>query len=379
MTAPQVEVVPQVVPARWMGRHLDRQDGVEKVTGAATYAVEHPVPGDVLHAWLVTSTVARGRVLRVDATDAVAHRGVVRVLDHASAPRLADTEDRELAVLQDDGIAFRGQIVAVVVAVSSESAREAAGLVRVHQEAATHEAAFDEHSATYAPEEVNAGHETDVLDGSPDAALAGAPVGVDAWYETPHEFNNPMEPHAVTASWDGELLTLHDSTQAVHAVRSTLAPVLGLEPAQVRVLAPYVGSGFGSKGLPHAPEVAAALAALAVPGHPVRLAVTRQQMFALTGYRSATRSRVRLGAEPDGRLLALRHDAFSQTSRIKEFAEQTATAARMMYAAPHRATTHRVAALDVAVPSWMRAPGEMPGMHAHEVAMDELAVVAGID
>jgi xanthine dehydrogenase YagR molybdenum-binding subunit len=372
-------IVPEQVPARAMGRHLDRQDGVAKVTGAATYAVEHPVDGEVLHAWLVTSTTARGRVLRVDASDALDHPGVLRVLDHESAPRLADTEDRELAVLQDDRIAFRGQIVAMVVATSSEAAREGALLVRVHQHEEPAEVVFDEHSATYAPDEVNAGAETDTRDGDPDAVLATAPVGVDATYVTPHEFNSPMEPHAATAAWDGALLTLHDSTQAVHAVRATLAPVLGLEPEQVRVLAPYVGGGFGSKGLPHAPEVAVALAALALPGHPVRLAVTRQQMFALTGYRTSTRSRVRLGAEPDGTLLALRHDTTSQTSRIKEFAEQSATAARMMYAAPHRATTHRVAALDVPVPSWMRAPGEMPGMHALEVALDELAVAAGVD
>jgi len=118
---------------------------------------------------------------------------------------------------------------------------------------------------------------------------------------------------------------------------------------------------------------------MAHPGRPVKLAVTRQQMFALTGYRTATVSHVRLGAEPDGRLTAIEHAAVSQTSRIKEFAEQTATAARMMYAAPSRRTTHRVAALDVAVPSWMRAPGEMPGMYAHEVAMDELAVACGVD
>ncbi|MDT9592681.1 xanthine dehydrogenase family protein molybdopterin-binding subunit [Nocardioides zeae] len=370
--------VPQPVRARAMGTHLDRQDGVAKVTGAATYAVEHPAT-DVLHAWLVTSTTARGRVASIDAGHALAHPGVEQVLDHTSAPDLADTEDRELAVLADDRIGFRGQIVAIVIATTSEAAREGAALVGVTEEAEAHEVVFDEHSSTYAPEEVNAGAETDTVDGDPDAGLSAAPVLVDRTYTTPFEHNNPMEPHATTAHWDGRLLTLHDSTQAVHAVRATLAPVLGLEPEQVRVTAPYVGGGFGSKGLPHAPQVAAALAALAVPGRTVRLAVTRQQMFALTGYRSATRSRVRLGATTDGVLLALRHDAVSQTSRIKEFAEQTATAARMMYAAPARATTHRVAELDVPVPSWMRAPGEMPGMYAHEVAMDELAVETGVD
>jgi xanthine dehydrogenase YagR molybdenum-binding subunit len=172
---------------------------------------------------------------------------------------------------------------------------------------------------------------------------------------------------------------LWDSTQAVHPVAAKLAPMFALEVDRVRVRAPYVGGGFGSKGLPHPPEVAAALAAMAVPGRWVRLAVTRQQMFALTGYRTLTRSRVRLSAEPDGRLLAVEHDAVSQTATLEEFTEQTATVSRMMYAAPARRTTHRVAALDVAVPSWMRAPGEMPGAFALEVAMDDLAVACGVD
>ncbi|VXC51548.1 xanthine dehydrogenase family protein molybdopterin-binding subunit [Nocardioides sp. AX2bis] len=371
--------------ARSMGTHHDRVDGPEKVTGRAPYAAEHADPASPpVAAWMVTSTVARGRVLRVDASAAVEHPGVLRVLDHESAPRLADTEDEELAVLQDDRVRFRGQVVALVLADTAEAAREGARLVRVHYAEEPHEAAYDASTATYSPEGVNAGHETDWADGDLEAArgTTGAVV-VEGDYSTPHEFNSPMEPHAAVVSWDGTTLTMWDSTQAVHAVARTLAPMLGLDPAQVRVAAPYVGGGFGSKGLPHAPEMVAALAALAVgtddPGRRVRLVTTRQQMFALAGYRTATRSAVRLVAEPDGTLLSVEHDATSQTSRFKEFAEQTATAARMMYAAPARRTTHRVAGLDVNVPSWMRAPGEMPGMFALEVAMDELAVATGVD
>ncbi|WP_299050621.1 xanthine dehydrogenase family protein molybdopterin-binding subunit [uncultured Nocardioides sp.] len=367
---------------RSMGTHLTRLDGHEKVTGVAAYAVEHALdlPERPLHAWLVTSTIARGTVERVDASDALAHPGVVQVLDHTSARRLAKPDDAELAVLQDDAIGFRGQIVAVVLAETSEAAREGARLVRVHQTpaAAPAEVVLDDGEA-YAPEVANAGHEPDTTDGDVDAALAGAAVVVDATYTTPHEFNSPMEPHAVTAVWDGEHLSMWDSTQSVHGVASVIGRALGLERGKTRVRAPYVGGGFGSKGLPHAPEMAAALAAFAADGRPVQLAVTRQQMFSLTGYRTQTVSRFRLGAEPDGRLLALSHDALSQTSRYKEFVEQTATSARTMYAADARATTHRVVPLDVAVPAWMRAPGEMPGMFAQEVAMDELAVACGVD
>ncbi|MGJ9422279.1 xanthine dehydrogenase family protein molybdopterin-binding subunit [Aeromicrobium sp. CF3.5] len=368
------------ITARSMGTHHDRVDGREKVTGRAVYAMEHEAGGtdSPLTAWLVQSTIARGRVVRVDASVALKHPGVVQVVDHQNAPRLVDTDDRELAILQDDRVGLRGQIVAIVLAETPEAAREGARLTTVHYDAEPHRVTLED-ADTYAPESVNAGHETDFETGDVDAAMRDAAVQVDATYSTPHEHNNPMEPHACTARWDGSTLTMWDSTQAVHAVAAALAPMLGLEQEQITVVAPYVGGGFGSKGLPHAPEMAAALAAMAVDGRPVRLAVTRQQMFALTGYRTETISHLRLGAEPDGRLLAIEHVAISQTSRIKEFAEQTATAARMMYAAPSRRTTHRVAALDVAVPSWMRAPGEMPGMYALEVAMDELAVACEVD
>ncbi|KAJ1684736.1 hypothetical protein LUZ63_020007 [Rhynchospora breviuscula] len=363
-----------------MGTSLDRQDGREKVTGRAAYAVEHPAD-DVLQVWMVQAPIARGVVRRVDADAALAHPGVVRVLDHESAPRMPadDERDLEFSVLQDDRVRFRGQIVALVLAETSEAAREGARLVRVDYDEEPHAVTMDD-AEPYAPENgVNGGHETDYADGDLDAAIRDSAVVVEQTYTTPHEFNNPMEPHGATALWDGATLTLWDSTQAVHPMRSTFAPLLGLDEEQVRVLAPYVGGGFGSKGEPKAPDVAAALAAMGAEGRPVRLATTRQQMFSLAGYRTQTVSHVRLGADADGRLLGVGHAAVSQTSGFKEFAEQTASAARMMYAAGARDSTHRVVPLDVAVPSWMRAPGEMPGMFAHEVAMDELAEAAGVD
>lgn len=371
---------------RSVGTHLDRVDGVEKVTGRATYAAEHgPADGveDPWHLWLVQSTVARGRVVRVDAGDALAHPGVETVLDHTIAPRLVDTENTELAILQDDRVHFRGQIVAMVLAATSEAAREGAALVRVSYAEEPHETELREDNATHRPEKVNADMETDTEEGDVDGALAAAAVVVQQTYRTAYEHNNPLEPHATVARWDTEegreVLSLVDSTQGVHAVVQALAPMLGLEAGQVRVRAPYVGGGFGSKGEAHAHVMAAALAARTTEGRPVRLAVTRQQMFALTGYRTATISHLRLGADRDGRLSAIEHRVQEQTSTMREYAEQTAAPTRMMYAAPHRRTSHRLAVLDVAAPSWMRAPGEMPGMYAHEVAMDELAVACGVD
>ncbi|HEY3561497.1 MAG TPA: xanthine dehydrogenase family protein molybdopterin-binding subunit [Kribbella sp.] len=378
------EVRPERLTARVMGTALERVDAAEKVTGRATYAVEQPVDAP-LSAWLVQSTIARGRVT-VDATAALDHPGVVAVLDHTNAPKLEDTSNGELAILQDDRVAFRGQIVALVLAESSEAAREGARLVRVEhdtEDADDAEVELREDNATYRPDKVNPSFDTDTNQGDVDAALSAADVVVDQTYRTAYEHNNPLEPHATVAQWhsddDGERLMLYDSTQGVHSVAKTLAPMLGLEPDRVRVSAQYVGGGFGSKGEPHAHVMAAALAARTTQGRPVRLAVTRQQMFALTGYRTATISHVRLGADREGRMTAIEHQVQEQTSRLREFAEQTAVPTRMMYAALNRRTGHRLAVLDVAVPSWMRAPGEEPGMFALEVAMDELAEASGLD
>jgi xanthine dehydrogenase YagR molybdenum-binding subunit len=212
-----------------------------------------------------------------------------------------------------------------------------------------------------------------------DKAMATAEVTVEQTYTTAIYHNNPLEPHATTAHWDGERLTLWDSTQGVHPTRSAIADLFGLDKERVRVICPYVGGGFGSKGEPHVNVVLAAMAARANPGRHVKLALTRQQMFALAGYRTPTIQHLRLAADRSGRLSGIAIDVVEQTSKIKEYAEQTGVPTRMMYAAPNRATTHRLAALDVPAPSWMRAPGECPGMFGPEVAMDELAEALGMD
>ncbi|MFJ6378423.1 xanthine dehydrogenase family protein molybdopterin-binding subunit [Kitasatospora sp. NPDC092039] len=365
-----------------VGRDLPRRDGTVKVLGTATYAHETPL-ADAAHLYVVQAAVARGRVTELDTAAAEALDGVVAVLTHDRAERLASVEDRELAVLQDAEVAFRGQVVAVVVAETSEVARHAAGLVRVGYAQQAHDTELRaDREDLYTPETVNPDFPTDTAEGDVDAAMAAAEVTVEETYSTARNHNNPMEPHATVARWDpaGEgFLTLWDSTQGVHSTRSALAEVFGLDEERVRVVCPYVGGGFGSKGRPHVNVVLAAMAARAVPGRPVRLALTRRQMFDLTGYRTPTIQRCRLAAGRDGTLSAVAVDVVEQTSRIKEFAEQTGVPARMMYAAPNRRTTHRLAALDVPVPSWMRAPGECPGMFGPEVAMDELAERLGLD
>ncbi|HEX2214607.1 MAG TPA: xanthine dehydrogenase family protein molybdopterin-binding subunit, partial [Mycobacterium sp.] len=284
------------------------------------------------------------------------------------------------AVLQDDRVHYRGQPIGGVIASSTETARHAASLVRVSYDSVEHDTEIRvDHPGLYAPEQVNAGYPTDTSEGDAEAALKEAPIVVDQTYSTPHEHNNPMEPHACIALWDNGELTLWDSTQGVHAVRKELATTFGIEPEDVRVIAKNVGGGFGSKGGPHSHNVLAVMAAQRIPGRPVKLAVTRQQMFDFVGYRTPTIQRLRLGAERDGTLTAISHEVVEQSATVKEYAEQTAAPSRMMYAGSNRSTSHRLAALDVAVPFWMRAPGECPGMFALEVAMDELAVACGID
>lgn len=362
-----------------IGRDRVRVDAAAKVRGAATYAFEQPVD-DPVYAYPLTATVARGRVVDVDATQAEAVDGVLLVLTHLNAPPLASTDNGELAILQTSGVAFRGQLVGAVVAETSEAARHAAELVRLRYEEHPHDTELRaDRDDLYVPGAVNPAQDSTTDDGAVDAAFESADVQVDVEYRTPMQHNNPMEPHASIAVWDGQRLTMYDSTQGAHSVRTTLAPIFGLAPDAVRVVSPYVGGGFGSKGLPHAHNVLVAMAAMRLEGRPVKLALTRQQMFTVAGYRTPTIQRLRLGAGTDGRLVSLSHDAVAQTSRIKEFAEQTTVVSRVMYAADSRRTGHRLAALDVGVPSWMRAPGEAPGMFGLESAMDELADACGLD
>jgi xanthine dehydrogenase YagR molybdenum-binding subunit len=361
-----------------VGSPLARIEGRDKVTGAARYAVEYPAER-VAYGWIVQSTIASGTIQAVDAEAALAHPGVLTVLTHENAPRLNEVDDPQLAVLQSPAVHYRGQIVGLVVAESLETAREAAAHVRFTYDEAPHEVVLrPDDPDVYAPEQANAGYATDSVVGEADAALAGAAVRVDATYRTPGLHNNAMEPHATLAHWDGDDLVLHDSNQGAPTARDTVAEVFAIDPGRVRVIARHVGGGFGSKGTPR-PQIVLAAMAAQVTHRPVRIAITRQQMFAFVGYRTPTIQRVALGADADGRLIAIAHEALMQSSRIREFTEQTVVATRVMYGAPHRRTTHRLARLDVPTPSWMRAPGECPGMFALESAMDELAVAAGID
>ncbi len=368
----------QIAP-RAIGRPLDRLDGPDKVTGEAIYAYEWLVDRPA-YLYPLQATIAAGRITGIDAAAAEAEPGVLAVLTHDNAPRLASTRDAELAILQSDEVAYRGQIVGGLLAETVEAARHGASLVRLEYEPRAHDVVLHpDRDDLHPPVAPAPRYSTDSARGDVDAALAAAEVTLDATYTTPMYHHNPMEPNATIAEWTADGLTLYVSTQGAHEIRASVAEAFGLDPQQVRVISPHVGGGFGGKLFAHPDVILAVLAARFVPGRPVKLALTRQQMFSQVGYRTPTIQRIRLGADGTGRLTAIAHDVVEQTAKIKEFTEPTTRATPVMYAAPNRRTSQRLAALDVPVPTYLRAPGEAPGMFALESAMDEMALTCSVD
>ena len=340
-----------------LGSPAVRAEAREKVTGTAHYATDH-APPRAAYAWPVGATVAKGEVSGIDVVGALATPGALSVLTCDNAPRLADVGDPALAVLQSPKVAYRGQFVALAVAETLQAARAMADAVEVEYDEQPHDVVLSAgHPGLYEPEQANGGHPGTRLRGDPDAAFAAAPVRVDATYTVPPLHNHPLEPHASVAVWHGDRLTVYDSSQGSGPVRETLAGLFRLAPEQVTVVSEHVGGGFGSKGTPRQQVVLAVMAARHT-GRPVKLALPRRQLASITGHRAPTIQRLRLGAERDGRLVSLSHEAVTYSSTVEEFVEQAAVPSRVMYAHPHSRTTHCVARLDLPTPSWMRAPGE---------------------
>jgi xanthine dehydrogenase YagR molybdenum-binding subunit len=369
-------------PVRAIGTKHVRVEGRDKVTGKARYAGEIPFP-HLAHGWLVLSCAARGRIEAIETEPVLAMPGVLAVLHHGNAPRLhtdfvgmlGTRPDPTCAVFQNDMVPHVGWPVALVVAETPEQAREAAEALVVHYEHQPHDVEFTGGDPNAYPVD---GHMPAVTDkGDLASELAASAVVIDAEYTTPEEHHHPMEPHAATARWDDGRLELTDSNQGATWVLAELANLFSLDPESVRVRSEHVGGGFGSKGV-RAHQVAAVMAATVLQ-RPVRVVLTRRQMFTLAGHRSPTIQRVRLGADPDGRLRALDHRSLSRTSTVYEFVEPSAGVARVMYDADAHHTENQVVRLDVPSPTWMRAPGEAPGSFALEAALDELAEKCGVD
>ncbi|MBN8900740.1 MAG: xanthine dehydrogenase family protein molybdopterin-binding subunit, partial [Rhodospirillales bacterium] len=335
---------------------------------------------------LVQSTIAAGRITGFDLAEAKSMPGVLLIITPDNALRLTQAKGVQQAVkaplLQDRDILFNGQHVAVVVADTLDRALAAAARVRVRyqrDEAVTDmDAMLDQ---AYVPKSFrNGARPADSRRGDPEAAHDAAFAKLDVTYITPIEHHNPMEPHATIARWQGDKLTVWTSTQGISGAQTTLAGHFGLDPSQVRVICPFVGGGFGCKGNTWPPVTLAAMAAK-MTGRPVKLVLTRAQMFTSNGYRPRTVQKLRASAETDGSLQSLRHDGFSLMSQpnLGEFCEPVALSTEFLYACPNVAVSHRLVATNMPLPTYMRAPGEASGMFALESAIDELAAQVRMD
>ena len=388
MDSKQTPTAPNSEAGKSVGQPLTRVDGRLKVTGGARYSAEMPVAGLVYGA-LIMSTAANGHITGIDASAAEALPGVLKVITPANALRLphppdspgsaaARPTDRKLSLLQDAKVYYQNQPIGVVVAETFETAAYAASLVRYRYETSAARTEMEkEKKHAYRPAKANQ-DPTDSKRGDLGQGMAAASARVSQTYHTPVENHNPMEPHATIAVWEGSKLTAYDATQGVFADRKVLAKTFGLPVEDVRVVSHFLGGGFGCKGSTWSHVVLAAMAARMV-GRPVKLVLTRQQMFGPVGCRPRTEQKLQLGASKDGVLTAVGHDSHSQTSMFDEFVEPTAAATRILYNSPNAETSHRLVRLDAGTPTFMRAPGEASGTFAIESAMDELAYALDMD
>ena len=367
----------------YIGTPTSRVDGRAKVTGEAKYAGEFNA-ANLAYGYVVESTIPKGRIQRIDISDAMKVGGVIAVLTHNNRPPLADNDSAwkddvapekgsPFRPLYDDKIMFSGQPIALVLAEEWEIARYAASLVRIETEAEAHVTdLFAQRDEAFVVEKPDKPH------GNADKAYAAAPVRHEAEYFIPTEHHNPMELYAATVKWDGDgKLTVYDKTQGVQNVQRYVCSVFDMKSDDVRVISPYVGGAFGSGLRPQYEVVLAVLAARALQ-RSVRLVLTRQQMYGL-GYRPATIERLKLGAKADGTLDAITHEAIAVTSQFEEFSRNDTGWAALLYKSANAKYVHKLARLDVPTSSDMRAPGAATGVYALESAMDELAIALKLD
>ena len=361
-----------------VGKPYDRVDGPLKCTGRAPYAYEHhgEVP-NAEHGYIVGATVAKGRIVAIDSAAARRAPGVLAVVTHENAGKLGKGAKNTALLLAGPRVEHYHQAVALVVAESFEQARAAASLVDVTYapQPGSFELAKVKHTGIVPKPERD--YPPDTRTGDFERHFETAPVKLDATYITPDQSHAMMEPHATTARWDGDKVTIWTSSQMIDWWRTDLARTLGIKPEQVRVISPYIGGGFGGKLFLRADAVLAALGARAA-GRPVKVALPRHIVYNNTTHRPQTIQRLRIGVGRDGRILAIGHETWNGNlpgGRPEVATQQT----RLLYAGQHRMTTTRVAVLDLPESNSMRAPGEAPGMMALEIAMDELAEKLNMD
>ncbi len=361
----------------YIGKARARIDGPLKVAGIAQYTSDHNFPG-MLYAVPVGATIAKGKVTAIDTTRARQMPGVRAMFKRGELGPIARITpdfgadlmlDEPRPPFEDDVVRYYGQYVALAIADTFEAAKAAADAVAVSYAAETPN--VDPHLVADASKVVS-------KRGNAEKAYAKAPVTVDAQYAISPETHNPIETHATVATWDGDLLTLYETSQGVVNHRNVLADMLGLPRHKVRVIAKFIGSGFGSKLWPWSQSPLAAATAMKL-GRPVKLVLSRAMMFHGVGHRPRTEQRVRLGAEANGKLVSVQHDYVNATSILDDYEENCGEATPHMYSVANLRVTAGLAKRNIGTPTSMRGPGAVPGLFATESAMDELAVKLGID
>src|SRR5665213_3414239 len=327
-----------------IGQPLTRREGFLKVTGRARYAADNHPPG-MLYAVMAVSKIARGRVAALDVAAAKAHPGVVEVMTPANTPALAEDPDAKtnpfmfrLDLLQNDRVRYANQPIAVVIAETLEAATEGAVLLSPRYQTEPARVGLDA-GESFAPPAVGVGNPSELRRGDVEAGLAAASRRIEASYETAPQYHNAMEPHAIVAAWDGDTLSVDTPSQGLAMAQGRLAGLFGISPDKIHIRSPYLGGGFGSKGLISGPQVLGVMAARLV-GKPVKLVLSREQMFGPVGHRAATRQTLRVGADKDGKLTALDHHARTTSSSFDDFFEPAADASHTLYASPAIATSH---------------------------------------
>lgn len=364
-----------------IGQPVTRIDGRLKVTGAATYASEHKVD-NVTYGIPVVSTIASGKIAAIDTAEAERMPGVLGVVHHGNIePLFRPAQGFENMVragetrppFEDEQIYYYGQYVALLIAETFEEAQAAAGKVRI-----TYQTSKPQLKLLDAPAEPDP--TSKYSRGDADGALAQAPVTLDQTYTTPVETHNPMEMHATIAVWNEkkDRLTLYETTQGVVNHHNTVCQMLNMPLESVHIISPFVGAGYGSKLFPWPQSLMAAVAARHV-SRPVKVTVPRSLMFTSTGHRPATQQRMRLGATPDGELVAIRHDVLQETSMVDNYVERCTDPTPILYSCPDVFAIQHLVQLNVGTPTPMRGPGTTPGLFAIESAMDELAVKLNMD
>ena len=364
---------------------LDRVDARAKVTGMAQFSYEYDFPG-LAYGVMVSSTITKGIILALETKAAERAPGVVAVISHLNVPKLKGYEpapdaDKQPAirkgfkVFSDNIIRFNGQPIAIVVADTFERATYAASLVKAQYQ--KEEPQTDLHKAIKSGAPLDGPSYKDYVRGDADA-WKNAPVKIEAEYEMPYEVHSPMEMHGLTVKWEGEKVTVYEKTQTLYGTQGSIARVFGIPPASVHVITKFVGGAFGSAGSTWPHSIAAVIAAKQI-ARPLKVSLTREQMFTMVGYRPKAIQKISMGATPDGKLFGITHEANAMTATYGEFREGITNTTRSLYACPNVTTRYKVFPLDLSLPTYMRGPGETTGMYALECAMDEMAHALHID